>query len=62
MIYRQAAELGVPIILDLCDVALSDRPNMIPLDKLEDGLTQIIRIREALGAAPQVNLSSGYTT
>ncbi len=59
---RAAAAIGIDALFmevhENPDVALSDGPNMIPLDKLEDVLTQIVRIREALSAAPTVNLKS----
>ena len=59
---RAAAAIGIDALFmevhEDPDSALSDGPNMIPLHKLEDVLTQIVRVREAISAAPQVNLKS----
>ena len=59
---RAAAAIGIDALFmevhENPDKALSDGPNMVPLDKLEDVLTQIVRVREAVSAAPVVNLKS----
>ena len=59
---RAAAAVGVDAIFmevhENPDQALSDGPNMVPLDQLEAVLTQIVRVREAMSAAPTVNLRS----
>ncbi len=57
---RAAAAIGIDALFmevhENPDQALSDGPNMVPLDKLEDVLTQIVRIREALNSRPKVDL------
>lgn len=59
---RAAAAIGIDALFmevhENPDKALSDGPNMVPLDKLEDVLTQIVRVREAISGAPQVDLKS----
>ncbi|NEQ53670.1 MAG: 3-deoxy-8-phosphooctulonate synthase [Leptolyngbya sp. SIO3F4] len=40
------------------DQALSDGPNMVPLNHLEEILVQILSLREALAKHPKVNLES----
>ena len=59
---RAAAAIGIDALFmevhENPDQALSDGPNMVPLAKLEDVLTQIVRIREALNSGPQVDLKS----
>ena len=59
---RAAAAIGIDALFmevhENPDKALSDGPNMVPLAKLEDVLTQIVRVREAVSAAPAVNLKS----
>jgi len=59
---RAAAAIGMDALFmevhENPDQALSDGPNMVPLDKLEDVLTQIVRIREALNSGPSVDLKS----
>jgi 2-dehydro-3-deoxyphosphooctonate aldolase (KDO 8-P synthase) len=59
---RAAAAIGIDALFmevhENPDQALSDGPNMVPLAHLEAVLTQIIRVREAVSAAPQVNLQS----
>ena len=59
---RAAAAIGIDALFmevhENPDQALSDGPNMVPLDKLEDVLTQIVQIREALNSGPKVDLKS----
>ncbi|MEM9088826.1 MAG: 3-deoxy-8-phosphooctulonate synthase [Cyanobacteria bacterium P01_F01_bin.53] len=59
---RAAAAIGIDALFmevhENPDQALSDGPNMVPLDKLEAVLTQIIRVREALNSGPFVDLKS----
>ncbi|MGB3298467.1 MAG: 3-deoxy-8-phosphooctulonate synthase [Phormidesmis sp.] len=59
---RAAAAIGIDALFmevhENPDQALSDGPNMVPLDKLEDVLTQIVRVREALNGGPKVDLRS----
>jgi 2-dehydro-3-deoxyphosphooctonate aldolase (KDO 8-P synthase) len=59
---RAAAAIGIDALFmevhENPDQALSDGPNMVPLDQLEAVLTQIVRVREALQASPAVDLRS----
>ncbi len=59
---RAAAAIGIDALFmevhENPDQALSDGPNMVPLDKLESVLTQIVRVREALNSGPTVDLKS----
>ncbi len=59
---RAAAAIGIDALFmevhENPDQALSDGPNMVPLNKLEDVLTQIVRIRESLNSGPKVDLKS----
>lgn len=59
---RAAAAIGIDALFmevhENPDQALSDGPNMVPLEHLEAVLTQIVRVREALNSGPSVNLKS----
>jgi len=59
---RAAAAIGIDALFmevhENPDKALSDGPNMVPLNKLEDVLTQIIRVREAINSSPTVDLKT----
>jgi 2-dehydro-3-deoxyphosphooctonate aldolase (KDO 8-P synthase) len=41
------------------DHAPSDGPNMVPLDRLDDLLGQLVRIREAVGSGRPVSSNQG---
>ena len=57
---RAAAAIGIDAMFmevhENPDVALSDGPNMVPLDQLETVLKQVLGIRQALAIAPTVSL------
>ncbi|MEM6449688.1 MAG: 3-deoxy-8-phosphooctulonate synthase [Cyanobacteria bacterium P01_D01_bin.105] len=57
---RAAAAVGIDALFmevhESPEQALSDGPNMVPLNQLENILTQIICIREALNSGPKVAL------
>jgi 2-dehydro-3-deoxyphosphooctonate aldolase (KDO 8-P synthase) len=59
---RAAAAIGIDALFmevhENPDQALSDGPNMVPLNQLEAILTQIVRVREAIQGAPKVDLKS----
>lgn len=57
---RAAAAIGIDALFmevhENPDAALSDGPNMIPLDRLESVLKQVLSVRSALEVAPAVEL------
>jgi 2-dehydro-3-deoxyphosphooctonate aldolase (KDO 8-P synthase) len=54
---RAAAAVGIDAVFmeihENPDLAPSDGPNMIPLDKLENVIRQVLKVREAMVAAPE---------
>lgn len=57
---RAAAAVGIDAVFmeihENPDLAPSDGPNMIPLDKLENVIRQVLKVREAMVAAPESGL------
>lgn len=57
---RAAAAVGIDAVFmeihENPDLAPSDGPNMIPLDKLQNVIRQVLKVREAMVAAPESGL------